>query len=220
MSIAAELQAWQALENCLETAAARLRLQSAGAADDRTRLAALSAEIQDVQELISLAETARAPFDREREFLGLNWGVGLGFGWSDKDRIEQAEIVNNLISVRKETTQQARVFLEYHWFPEQWQNNLGRTQSDRIVRAHGPFIAVAARDDKILSGVGVGWMVGFRDESKANGFAVAAGAMLDNDVTTLADGFKEGQPPPTGQTEVKFKSESELSYVLFFTRTF
>ena len=46
------------------------------------------------------------------------------------------------------------------------------------------------------------------------------GAVLDADVTDLADGFVENQPPPGTETEVRFETESRWSAVIFVTRTF
>ncbi|HET9864181.1 MAG TPA: hypothetical protein VFP37_12100, partial [Steroidobacteraceae bacterium] len=71
-----------------------------------------------------------------------------------------------------------------------------------------------------LSGVGAGWSIGFRDKDKSEGFGISIGVMLDNDVTLLADGFKDGEPPPEGETDIRTESKSRISYVLFFTRTF
>lgn len=220
-----EVSNWKHVIDCIDASIGMKQLQAArlaGDASTATTHIALVQEIQALQLAQSSSAEKLAEAQREQDFLGLSWGIGLGFGWSEDDRIEQADVVNGLIVARKDTSEQARVFYEWHWFPEQWQDDLLglRDASGRIVRAHGPFVTVAARDDKVLSGVGFGWMVGFRDPSQSDAFTVAAGVMLDNDVTMLADGFNEGEPLPAGETQVRFKTESEASYILFFTRAF
>jgi hypothetical protein len=164
-------------------------------------------------------EAEAAATQNQKQFLGFNWGVGLGFSMASGSRVEEAQAVGGIVRPVKDTSEQARVFLEYHWFPEAWTSVFAR-KDDRIVRAHGPFIAAATRDDKLLSGAGVGWMIGFRDEAASEGFAVAIGIMMDNDVKSLAKGFKENQPLPAGETEIRYREQSETSGVLFFTRTF
>ena len=109
------------------------------------------------------------------------------------------------------------MFLEYHWFPDKLAS---KDNANRIQRAWGPFIAVAASEDNVLSGIGAGAMLGFKDAGDSEGFAIAVGFMLDNDVRSLARGFTVDEPLPEGETEVRYIDKSELSYILFMTRTF
>lgn len=64
-------------------------------------------------------------------------------------------------------------------------------------------------------------MYGFKAKpSDPDGFSIGIGAILDADVKDLADGFKENQPVPEGETIIRYKSESRWSALIFFTRTF
>lgn len=213
-----QLKKWRELEDCVASAGTNKRI--AAFRGDASAQAAAALQAADEQRFRAKFAAARQETENQKNFLGWSWGVGFGFGWADDDRVDQAQIVNNVVRVTKESSEQARLFLEYHWFPESWQKTLGKKENDSIVRAQGPFVAVSSRDDKVLSGVGIGWMIGFREKSKSEGFGIAIGAILDNDVTDLADGFEDGQPPPNGETTIRTESKSRVSYVLFFTRSF
>jgi len=217
-SLDEQLRGWEELETCVVASAAETRAQALGGDPAAQARAIVRGPVE--QDVIALIQPQKAEVLNQQDFLGFSWGVGFGFGWADDERIEEAEIVNGIVHATKDSTEQARVFLEYHWFPETWQDKLGRKKDEKFVRAQGPFLAVSSRDDKVLSGVGAGWMVGFREDSKSEGFGVALGAILDNDVTSLADGFDDGQPPPNGESAIRTETKSRVSYVLFFTRTF
>ena len=149
-------------------------------------------------------------------FMGLSWGLGFGYSIGGDDIIESAEIVNGVVRATDDRTDQARVLLEFHRFF--WCNNKNRS----VESGCGPFVALAASSDDILKGVGVGFMWGWKskDPSASEGFSVGIGAILDNDVKSLADGFSENAPPPPGETVVRFKKEARWSGLLFVTRTF
>lgn len=214
LSLDEQLRGWEELESCItvSVAARRAKALTGDSAAQGEMLFLAPAE----EKVRAGIDSARAEVRNQKDFLGFSWGLGFGFGWSDEDRIEQAQIVNGVVRATKDTSEQARVFFEYHWFPESW----GLKEDGTFVRGHGPFIAVSSRDDKVLSGVGTGWMFGFRDKGKGEGFGIALGAILDNDVTSLADGFEDGQPPPNGETAIRTESKSRVSYTVFFTRTF
>lgn len=213
-----QLRGWKELEACIAASAAATRAKALAGDREAQSLALLQAPVE--QKVLADIGSMREEVKNQQDFLGYSWGVGFGFGWSDEERIEQAQIVNNIVRATKVSSEQARVFLESHWFPESWAREFRKDDDRVIVRAHGPFITVSSRDDKALSGVGAGWMVGFRDKSGSEGFGVALGAILDNEVTSLADGFEDGQPPPNGETAIRTVSKSRVSYVVFFTRSF
>lgn len=149
------------------------------------------------------------------DFMGLTWGVGFGYSFSSDEAIDDAEIVNGVVRVKSNKKEQPRLVLEFHkyfWF------NDGRKDGTRGL---GPFVAVAATQDDLLSGVGIGFMYGLKaKQSDPEGFSIGIGAILDADVKDLADGFSENAPPPGGETTVRFKQESRWSALLFVTRTF
>lgn len=184
-------------------------------------------EIRDPIEAAAFERQEIEPFRREsvdtraaEDFHGVKFGVGFGaaFGIGD-DRVEAASIVNGLVQVSEDRTNEARVFLEFHSYcPMKWCPCGQRKEGV----ACGPFATVAATSDNIVEGVGAGWMFGWRDSKPGanDGFSVAIGVMLDNDVQVLAPGFEEGQPPPNGETTVRFLTESKASAIVFFGRSF
>lgn len=152
----------------------------------------------------------------DKSFLGLKWGVGLGYSFGDEDFIDQAELVDDVIRVTDDKTDQARVLLEFHKYF--WCNN----QNQSAETGCGPFVAVAAASNDLLKGVGVGFMYGWRgdNEKSSDGFSVGIGAILDNDVKSLADGFSANEPLPSGETGIRYETKARWSAILFVTRTF
>ncbi len=161
--------------------------------------------------------TQRRASEREAEeqFLGLRWGVGLGFPVSADANVDDAEIVGGTVRVKSDQKEQPRALLEYHkYFWCNKGNKLG-------TRGCGPFIAAAATDAKLLSGVGIGFMYGMKAAATdTDGFSVAIGVVLDANVKDLGDGFSANEAPPAGETSVRFITKSRLSTLLFVTRTF
>lgn len=151
------------------------------------------------------------------DFLGLSWGLGFGFSWSEDDAVDEATIVNGIVRASSNKKEQPRLVLEFHRFMP-WFCNADRTDEDF---GCGPFVAVASKSEDLLGGVGMGWMWGFKSKpSDSAGFSVGVGAILDGDVKDLADGFEDGKPAPSGENEVRFVEESRWSALVFVTRTF
>jgi len=151
----------------------------------------------------------------ETDFMGLSWGLGFGFSFGFDDAIDDAEIVNNVVRVKSEKKQQPRALLEFHRYL--WCNKKNTVGT----RGCGPFVAISATQDKVLSGVGMGFMYGLKAKATdSDGFSVGFGAILDGKVKDLADGFKENEAPPAGETQVRFKEKARWSGLLFVTRTF
>lgn len=148
----------------------------------------------------------------ENEFMGLNWGLGFGWSFSDSDIIVEAEVVNGVVHATKNIQQQPRIVLEFHKYF--WCKS-------SLLYGCGPFVAVSATESNLLSGVGIGLMFGARNtKADTEGFSIGVGAIMDGDVTSLANGFTDGQPLPPGETEIRYISESRWSALVFVTRTF
>lgn len=170
--------------------------------------AAISAEMLPLQEL-------RQEVNSQKQFLGLSFGIGLGFSASQDNAIDGAEVVNGRIVVTSNREQLPRVIFEFHKFFKLRRSSTGTTTG------LGPFIAVASANDDLLSGVGLGIMYGVKTETGENdGFSIGLGAILDGDVKDLAAGFSEGGELPDGESTIRFEEESRWSSMLFFTRTF
>ena len=155
----------------------------------------------------------------ENQFMGMNFGVGLGVSVAGSEAIDDAEVVGGRVTVKSSRKQQPRVFLEYHSYIEGWCYN---AQTAKTIRwGCGPFVAVATSPEKALAGVGFGWMFGYKpNEQQKEGMSFALGAMLDSKVKNLAEGFRRNEAPPAGETTVRFEEKSRWSAILFVTRTF
>ncbi len=151
----------------------------------------------------------------EKDYLGLKWGLGVGYSFGFDDAVDEAEIVDGVVRVSSNKRDQPRALLEFHKYF--WCNDNGRDGT----RGCGPFVAVSATSDDVLAGVGLGFMWGRKSSADdTEGFSIGIGAMLDADVKDLADGFEANQPPPGAEMEVRFETESRWSAILFVTRTF
>lgn len=149
------------------------------------------------------------------EFLGLSWGLGLGFSISADENIDDADIVAGIVRVKSDTKQLPRAVFEFHKYFAHGE------REDGVSWGLGPFVAAAATDEKVLSGVGLGAMLGFKaKEDKTEGFSLGVGAVLDSKVKDLGKGFAADAQPPAGETSVRFATRSRWSLLVFVTRTF
>lgn len=153
-------------------------------------------------------------FNSQVEFMGLNWGVGFGISVGFGDAIDDAEIVNGIVRVKSDKKQQPRAIFEFHHY-------FSCNRNHPLTQGCGPFLAVAATEDKLLSGVGIGFMYGLKaKEDSSEGFSIGLGAILDGKVKNLGKGFKANEAPPSGETAVRFEEKARWSALLFVSRTF
>jgi len=180
-----------------------------GDADARLRARELA------QPLADEAAQIKKQADSETKFMGLTWGLGFGFSFASGDGIDDAEIVNGIVRVKSQKKQQPRAVMEFHKYL--WCNK-GFTDG---TRGCGPFVAVAASQENVLSGVGFGFMYGFKSmATDSDGFSIGVGAILDGKVKGLAEGFRKNEAPPAGETIVRTEEKSRWSALVFATRTF
>lgn len=152
----------------------------------------------------------------KKSFLGQNFGIGFGISFYDDEIVDDADIINGVVVAKSKKKEEARVLLEFHALIA---CNNNRKSADF---GCGPFAAIAAKDNDILGGVGLGWLWSWRNKSTNNGtgFSVGIGAIVDNDVKDLADGFKVGLEPPQGETSIRYTDETKVSYLLFISNSF
>ena len=154
----------------------------------------------------------------ETDFMGLSFGVGVGVSFSQDDLITEAEVgADNNIRVVKDESDEPRVILESHYYG--WCKSASCNAGARGI---GPYFAIVAKDDKLISAFSAGVMFGWKDTKRgeSDGFSVGLGAILDSDVTSLAKGFEVGKPLPEGEADVKYETKSRWGAIVFFTRTF
>ena len=156
------------------------------------------------------------------DFAGLGFGVGVSLSWDtggDKDRVKVARVVNGIVRVEVEENTEARIMLESHYFFQTRTRFLWAV--DKANWGHGPFIALQPGTDEIIETIGLGWMVGFRKPDD-NGQASSAswnfgmGIVVDPNANVLGDGIEANQPLPAGETEIRYKQETEAG-VLFIS---
>jgi hypothetical protein len=166
--------------------------------------------------IVNEAKADEAEKAAAANFMDLSWGLGFGFSFGLEQAIDEAEVVDGVIRVTKDRTDQPRALFEFHRY---FWCNKRETLTDR---GCGPFLAVAATQDKVLAGVGVGMMFGLRSKNPTDkeGFSVGVGGILDGDVKSLADGFKKNEPLPPGETTIRFEEKARWSGILFVTRSF
>lgn len=175
----------------------------------------VEAEAQYQNQSARLLEIRTAAEGRET-FMGMNFGVGMGFSQA-KSSIAEAAVVNGVVTATKSERQRPRIVLEAHYY--------GVCEPRPCTTADygfGPFFAIAPEGDKAIASFALGLMLGARDKSAgaSAGFSIGLGAVLDREVKMLAPGIEEGKPLPAGETTPRIITRSKWSPLLFFTRTF
>jgi hypothetical protein len=103
--------------------------------------------------------------------------------------------------------------------------------------AHGPFVAIEIGGGSAatpsgngpITGYALGWMVGLHHPKfDANGKEVpdntswnlGLGLRIDPKAQVLGDGFVANQPPPAGETAIRYKTEPRLGIMLMSSFSF
>jgi len=96
------------------------------------------------------------------------FGVGLSMthNLGDRDRIDSAEVVNNVVRVSKEHNDIARVMLETHFFYVPKDCSFLRV-IDAGEWGWGPFVGIETGENKLIQAVGGGFMLGFLRKDKS-----------------------------------------------------
>jgi hypothetical protein len=156
----------------------------------------------------------------QSNFLGLNWGLGVGYAFGQGPRRVTASVVNNVVRVSSDVTDGPRVFLEAHYFPEWWTSHAGNF-------GWGPFATAEAgttgsTSSNAITGFGLGLMAGFKvpGTTTSSGFNVGVGYLWEGSVQTLGDGIVANQPLPTGETQVRYKNQSVGAIAVLFSWKF
>jgi hypothetical protein len=193
------------------------------------------------------AEEATETEEATNDFLGLEWGAGIGVigGLGDDHAVEKASIVKGVVRVEEEGDLRPQVFLEMHVFlggfgKEDKVKNWRKYQRDKAeyrmdkargadgawptmaeppLMGFGPFIALQSGDNEVIDALTLGFMWGFRkDPQNSASLNVGIGLSFDPSVQVLGGGLKDGQG--TEETEMRFKKEGQLGWALMTSFTF
>lgn len=159
-------------------------------------------------------EAAEQEAKGRREFAGINFGVGisLSIDTGDNDRVNSAEIVNDIVRVTDVDDTIARVMLESHYFFQPEKRFINLTPGNWGV---GPFIALQPGTEEIIEAVGIGLMLGFkRPGEKGESWNLGIGFSIDPNRQLLGDGFIDNQAPPNGEMQVRFKEKSQTGILI------
>ncbi len=149
------------------------------------------------------------------EFLGFHLGVGVGFSadLGGRSRVDEAEIVNGVVRVKQKSMAIPRILLETHYFITPDFNLFGLVPMG--LWGVGPFIGIQASTEEIIDSFAGGLMVGLRRADLSQSLNVGIGAILDRNAKTLGGGFRDGQPPPAGESTVRFRENSRWALGFF-----
>ena len=177
-------------------------------------------------------QTLRQDSDQEGYDILRHFGVGLSLTHDPggSDRVDDAEIVNGIVRINRDSNTRARVMLEWHsWmFCEHLEERevvddgthrsieITKGEGDNIKkywkqeppclptrRSSGAFVAVQPGSDSVIDAIGLGWMFRFPDKLQMLGnrtLNIGFGLIADQGVRVLGDGFVENTAPPTSPT--------------------
>ncbi|KQM43120.1 hypothetical protein ASE57_13580 [Sphingomonas sp. Leaf11] len=177
-----------------------------------------------------------------QNFGGLDFGIGVSMSYDlgNNDRVSDAVITNNIVRVTRTENIRARIVLESHYFatptfsstrrvreeafcasfrgnPVQYDNCMSAQKNFGI----GPFVALQPGGEKVIDAIGLGVMVGLRrGADRASSFNLGVGIFYDVDTRILGNGFVEDKPPPAGETEVRFRRQSQSGLLFISSYSF
>jgi hypothetical protein len=173
------------------------------------------------------------PRSDERKTAGLGLGAGIGIGFpidvGGKDRIDSAQIAPGadgraVVQVEHDRDTTPHLVVEAHYlFP--LRRPRCTAQSCTPVRGErfrwGPFVAIQPGDD-FVDAVGAGLLLGVsvNEWHRRGSVNVGLGYVADPNTRVLADGFRPGEPPPPGETQVRFKRVTQSGILVLLTYGF
>ena len=167
---------------------------------------------------------------------GLNWGIGIGTNFNLGGKlVTGAEIDNGIVRVTDTSANVGIGFvLEAHYFFKEWlplPNCLNYNCNDI---ATCPFVALEVgtgatatpSSSGLITGYALGWMVGLHHpdptSSKTSNASwnFGVGFVVNPTAKVLGDGFGPNQPPPAGETSVRYVTEPRYGILLLSSFSF
>jgi opacity protein-like surface antigen len=160
------------------------------------------------------AEAVQVMTDQEikdkafEKYQGFNFGAGLGVMAIPSNRLARngAQVVNGAVRINDQSNVTASVVLESHYF---------FSDKTRPRFGHGPFVAIKAGGDQVIDTIGLGYMMGWRYDEKANSsWNLGAGLTISPSAKVLADGISKNAPLPAGETEARLQQKSLWGFMV------
>jgi hypothetical protein len=146
--------------------------------------------------------------DALESLFGFKFGVGVSVTTGHrKNAIRDAVVdTNRIVRITREEESTIGYLLEAHYFFVPDRPFLSLTPGNW---GYGPFVAIQAGNEKALSGLGFGMMVGFRQLGSGMvpvsnlSWNIGVGALYDPSVKVLGSGIVANQPLPAGETVLR-----------------
>lgn len=147
------------------------------------------------------------------EFAGVNFGIGLGITIDpEPDQVDSAQLINGIVRIEQSSNNKAQLMLETHMWLKTFNGGL---------HGIGPFVAIQASESDLLDAMGIGLMYGIRTDAESpQSLNIGLGYFLRNEVQKLGAGLEANQPLPAGETEIRYRTESDDNIVLTISFTF
>lgn len=156
-----------------------------------------------------------------------DWAVGLAILKPSKKGVSDATIANGIVRVNTEARTEASLLVARHFYP--WRPGhtcvtANPTVADFWSTCVGAMVGVglgstgSAGSNQIINFAGVGLTIGGgigADTSTAWHFGLGLGRRFN--VKVLGDGFSENAAPPTGETQVRYKTIDVNAPFAYFT---
>jgi len=185
------------------------------------QVVAESAKSLETMEIDAKAKVEEEEIKKAKnDFEGINFGVALSLTMDTgkHDRVESAELVNGIVRVTEEKNDIPRVMLETHYFFTPDCKFLGHRPG---MWGLGPFVGVQNGSNEIIESIGGGLMLGFRRNVKdTDSFNIGIGIIVDPSVKILGDGIEENKPLPPGETEIRYKKDSQWGALIMVSYAF
>lgn len=159
-----------------------------------------------------------------KEFItGVKFGAGVMVDilTDGKKPVQSARVVNGIVRSEEEGRSQVGVVAEVHSLWPWCIRKPNVEERCSYKNAHlgvGPALGIKLGSNNVIDAIFLGAILAFRpDLTSTKSFNIAIGGILAPKVQVLGDGIENGQPLPTGETEVRFKKEDKYGYAILLS---
>ena len=194
------------------------------------RLSVLTLAFSLMALFITSAEHSNAAGDSTSNSLDLsNWGTGIALIKNTKSAISNASIVNGTVRASSQSNYEASVLVARHFYPFSTEKNCSK--NDTKTACFGMMVGVGlggsnsgSGSSQVINFLGLGIELGSptqvapADKSPdltSWNFGIGVGRKFG--VQVLGDGFANNAAPPSGETQVRYKTIDITAPFIFFT---